>query len=223
MKTTKYMITAFAVFASILMLMTPTMARPVQEKTTMDVVQTAEQQVTSDELNEFLASFKVDRETAKLIEQVSNDAKLCRLIESTIDYDELNTFLEAGYTLETYNNGYGGGAGSCDIAWKGFAHNIYGDILVDGEWISPDDPSYNFWINFQNYMQGSGLSTGDILIIIGIIMYVGAFVVTGLYGLLINMGFDLNDQAWIFLISFLGVFGPILWDVGSDLNDKNQP
>ena len=45
MRKTKLLITAFAVLASLLMLMTSTMAGPVTEKTNMDIVENTEQKL----------------------------------------------------------------------------------------------------------------------------------------------------------------------------------
>jgi len=218
MKNNKKMCIVFAVLAAALMLMTPTMARPVQEKTTMDPVEQ-----TMQEINTAMDDLMTDRNVAyamRLLEQAENEEEILAGLEQLSSALENNP--EFAQLLE---DGQGDlfQSGTDGPEWLGFKENIFGDILVDGEWISPDDPLYGFWLNFENYMQDLGMSTGDILIIIGIIMYVGACGLLVLYSFLIAIGVDLNDTAWLSLIYFLGIFGPYIWGFGKGLNNNDQP
>jgi hypothetical protein len=90
MNKTKMCLTAFAVLASILMLMTPTIARPMAENTSAPRV--------------------------------------------------------IGY-------------------WPGFVFDRFTDaVYIPGiGWVSPDDPTYDDWLELQNQLQNSGLSTSGIL------------------------------------------------------------
>ena len=92
MKMTKYMLAAFAVFASILMLMTPTMARPVAEKTTMDVVETAEQEVV-DAMASLFANLESDVRLDRMSQQITSDGTL-----SQQEFDALNAYIQSIYS-----------------------------------------------------------------------------------------------------------------------------
>ena len=122
MKMTKYMITVFAVFASILMLMTPTMARPVAEKTTMDIVETTEQELINSleilsvrlsrdiKVNKLICSLTCDPVVARAIEQfeqVETEEEMSMALEQLVvsiegksELTQLGNLIEQEYTAE---------------------------------------------------------------------------------------------------------------------------
>ena len=80
MKKTKIILTAFAVIASLLMIMTPTMARPIAEKTTMDVVETAEQELIN-QLETLNLKLSRDVKANNLIRSLTQDSSVAQSIE----------------------------------------------------------------------------------------------------------------------------------------------
>lgn len=96
MKMTKYMLTAFAVFASVLMLMTPTMARPVAEKTTMDVVETTEQEL-AESLERLSIKLSRDTRVNSLINSITRDPAVARSVtqlEQAVTEEEMSMAFE---------------------------------------------------------------------------------------------------------------------------------
>ena len=80
MKKTKIILTAFAVIVSLLMIMTPTMARPIAEKTTMDVVETAEQKLIN-QLETLNLKLSRDVKANNLIRSLTQDSSVAQSIE----------------------------------------------------------------------------------------------------------------------------------------------
>ena len=82
MKTTKIMLTGFAIFAAMLMLMTTTMAGPVTESTNMDAIEQAQQELI-DSMEAMFEKIERDQELSKLMEQITNDQTTDRNSRST--------------------------------------------------------------------------------------------------------------------------------------------
>jgi len=98
MNKTKSMITGFAVFAAFLMLMATCIARPVQEKTSIEAVDNGPQELI-DSVEAMCLKIENDQEWINLIEQLSNDRTLERIassIENTDDVD-VKSSLTANY------------------------------------------------------------------------------------------------------------------------------
>ena len=85
MNKTKIMITAFAVFASFLMLMTTTTARTIQEKTTIEIIENQQQEIINS-IEKLITKIQNDQEIQKYKDQIINDrelSKIVSLIENT--------------------------------------------------------------------------------------------------------------------------------------------
>jgi hypothetical protein len=95
MNKTKTLLTAFAFFASILMLMTTTMAGPVQEKVAIDSIE-QQQNELADSLESFATNMKNDREITRLSSELENDRELSyikSMMERTNNPDQQITLL----------------------------------------------------------------------------------------------------------------------------------
>ncbi len=89
MNKTKYMLAGFAVFASILMLTTTCIARPVQEKASIDAVESAQEELMKS-IEALFLKMKNDRYLNSLKDQISKDRTLNSIasaIENTEDSD----------------------------------------------------------------------------------------------------------------------------------------
>ena len=92
MNKTKIMLTAFAVFASLLMLMTPTMARTTMESRVMDAVEAAEQAVAN-QMESIFASIESDVRLNRMAQQITMDGTL-----SQQEFDALNAHMQRMYS-----------------------------------------------------------------------------------------------------------------------------
>lgn len=95
MNKTKILLTAFAVFASLMMLMTTSMAGPVQEKVTIDSIEQQQNELT-DSLESFVTKIESDREIARLSSELENDRELKyikSMMERTNNPDQQLTLL----------------------------------------------------------------------------------------------------------------------------------
>jgi len=123
MKKTKFLMTAFAVFAAVLMLITTSIARPIQEKTSIDAVKFSEKELTAalesfnvkisrdPEANIILNSIVRDTEVvlianiierAKSKEEVSSGVKqLVSVLHDKSEFEQLVTIVEEDYSAET--------------------------------------------------------------------------------------------------------------------------
>jgi len=171
MKKTKIIITAFAVFASLLMLMTSTIAQSVQEKASLDVVE-QRQDVIAEYINNLfenncdvvMASHEIDVLIEKYagFNSLSTEECVPDLIDTT-DFESIDidvNMIQSELTMLTRElgtidriDGNSGSSGEAD--WAGFMRNMDGDIYVPGEgWISPDDPNYGYWLMVEDFIQG---------------------------------------------------------------------
>jgi hypothetical protein len=138
MNKTKYMLAGFAVFASILMLTTTCIAGPVQEKTNIDAVESAQE----DLMKSFEALFlkmKNDRYLNSLKDQFSKDRTLNSIasaIENTEDSDAkaslANSYVYALESKQVFSDltSYIKGSYSEDIKNIGNNFNEFADILA---------------------------------------------------------------------------------------------
>ena len=122
MKNKKKTCIVFAVLVAALMLMTPTMARPVAEKTTMDIVETTEQELINQleflniklsrdvKVNDLMGSLTRDPVVSRAIEQFEQAVteeemsmaleQLVVSIEEKSELTQLENLIERGYTVE---------------------------------------------------------------------------------------------------------------------------
>ncbi len=108
MKRTKYVLIAFAVFASLLMLMTPTMARPIQENTILNSIEQQQEQIIN-EITDLFSRLENDREIKRLTTELENDRELTQIttnIDTTANPEEkianAATYLDAMQNKEAY-------------------------------------------------------------------------------------------------------------------------
>ncbi len=108
MKKTKILITTFAVFASILMLMTPTMARPVQEKTTIDAVEYKQEQLVQS-LESLNLKLSKDVEFSVLLNSLANNKQvnyILRNMQTATSDEEIMLGLEQLSSVLNENKEY---------------------------------------------------------------------------------------------------------------------
>ena len=178
MKKTKYMLTGFAIFAAAIMLLTPCMARPVAEKTTMDAVE------QSTELNSVLQSLSEDEAiiyAVGLIEAAITEEEFASGFDQLGFALEKNpSFVQLEDLLNDYTNdltgesdmigflqnmdgeilipgiGWTSPGGDIDggqAEWAGFAINLDGGKLIPGYgWIYPDDEAWDYWLAIESYL-----------------------------------------------------------------------
>ena len=178
MKKTKYMLTGFAIFAAAIMLLTPCMARPVAEKTTMDAVE------QSTELNSVLQSLSEDEAiiyAVGLIEAAITEEEFASGFDQLGFALEKNpSFVQLEDLLNDYTNdltgesdmigflqnmdgeilipgiGWTSPGGDIDggqAEWAGFAINLDGGKLIPGYgWIYPDDEAWDYWLAIEEYL-----------------------------------------------------------------------
>jgi hypothetical protein len=194
MNKTKCMLVGFAIFVASLMLMTPTMARPIQEIYAVSVIES--QQTTVDSLESTIARIEKDTKIKYLATTISRDSKLSRLgsaIENTQDIKEqtllvldyikvleskqsyvtLRNYLESVYSLDTASIAdelqakiYG--QDECAPYWPGFLHNYKGEIYIPGlGWVPESEYG---WIedllrDIWNFIVGAIATLVDIITI----------------------------------------------------------
>ena len=122
MKTTKVMMTGFAIFAAMLMLMAPCMARPVQEKTNMDTVEQAQQELMNSlealnvklsrnaEASTLLDSIARDRNVVFIVNNMQRDTteeeilsgieQLAIVLQDNSEFMQLGNIIEQEYSYE---------------------------------------------------------------------------------------------------------------------------
>jgi len=123
MRKTKFLLTAFAVFAAILMLSTISIARPIQEKTSIEIIDKAEKELANSleqlslqlsrdfEANILLSSIANDPEViliANTVERVGSQGEilsgieqLAVVLQGNAEFEQLVTILEEDYSSET--------------------------------------------------------------------------------------------------------------------------
>lgn len=108
MNKTKIMITAFAVFASFLMLMTTTTARAIQEKTTIEIIENQQQEIINS-IEQLIAKIQNDQEIQKYKDQLINDRELSKItsrIENTEEKTEKTSLTNTYITSLQKNPAY---------------------------------------------------------------------------------------------------------------------
>jgi len=158
MNKTKIMITAFAVFASFLMLMTPTFAGPVSDATIMETVESAQNEL-ADSIDALYSKLIDDNYLNSLTEQLSNDRELNR-ITSNIDNTEdvtakvslANSYVtalenkQAFIDLQTYiKNTY-----ASDLRSINTNYNEFADILASYQSTYPETTDEELLVAFEN-------------------------------------------------------------------------
>ena len=123
MKNTNVMLTAFAVFTSFLMLITACVARPVQEKTSINAIEYTQQKLINSlesfnlklsrdyQTNMLLDSIARDRavsqivynmQSAKTHEELLSDFEcLVNVLDENAEFTELGRIIQAGYSAES--------------------------------------------------------------------------------------------------------------------------
>lgn len=110
MNKTKFVITGFAVFASVLMVMTTCMARPVQEKTIMNAVEIAQQELLNSVYtldNKLLRNAQANalinaiRSDPAVINSMGNVEQLVNVLEGNDEVAQLNDILLQEFPDET--------------------------------------------------------------------------------------------------------------------------